>query len=148
MLKKTSYEETESESIESSIQRDPTVVEADAIEAAENEDMPLDQPARTSVFGSTLVFKGELSADEEILIEGTVEGTIAHHSKNVIIGKQGRVSALIHANSITIHGQVEGDIHGDVMVVLTDGCEVNGKIFCPRIVMEDGAKFDGTIQMK
>ena len=148
MLKKTSYEETESESIESSIQRDPTVVEADAIEAAENEDMPLDEPVRTSVFGSTLVFKGELSADEEILIEGTVEGTIAHHSKNVIIGKQGRVSALIHANSITIHGQVEGDIHGDVMVVLTDGCEVNGKIFCPRIIMEDGAKFDGTIQMK
>ncbi len=148
MLKKTSYEETESESIESSIQRDPTVVEADAIEAAENEDMPLDQPARTSVFGSTLVFKGELSADEEILIEGTVEGTIAHHSKNVIIGKQGRVSALIHANSITIHGQVDGDIHGDVMVVLTDGCQVNGKIFCPRVVMEDGAKFDGTIQMK
>ena len=94
------------------------------------------------------MFKGELSADEEILIEGTVEGTIAHHSKNVIIGKQGRVSALIHANSITIHGRVDGDIHGDVMVVLTDGCEVSGKIFCPRIVMEDGAKFDGTIQMK
>ncbi len=148
MLKKTSYEETGSESIESSIQRDPTVVETDAIEAAENEDMPLAQPAHTSVFGSTLVFKGELSADEEILIEGTVEGTIAHHSKNVIIGKQGRVSAFIHANSITIHGRVDGDIHGDVMVVLTDGCEVNGKIFCPRIVMEDGAQFDGTIQMK
>ena len=148
MLKKTSYEEIESVSIEPSIQKDPTVVEADAIEAAENEDMPLDEPVRTSVFGSTLVFKGELSADEEILIEGTVEGTIAHHSKNVIIGKQGRVSALIHANSITIHGQVDGDIHGDVMVVLTDGCEVNGKIFCPRIIMEDGAKFDGTIQMK
>ena len=148
MLKKTSYEETESESAELSNNRNPTVVKTDAIEAAENEDMPLDQPTRTSVFGSTLVFKGELSADEEILIEGTVEGTIAHHSKNVIIGKQGRVSALIHANSITIHGQVDGDIHGDVMVVLTDGCQVNGKIFCPRVVMEDGAKFDGTIQMK
>ena len=148
MLKKTSYEETESESAELSNNRNPTVVKTDAIEAAENEDMPLAQPARTSVFGSTLVFKGELSADEEILIEGTVEGTIAHHSKNVIIGKQGRVSALIHANSITIHGQVDGDIHGDVMVVLTDGCHVNGKIFCPRVVMEDGAKFDGTIQMK
>jgi cytoskeletal protein CcmA (bactofilin family) len=148
MLKKTSYEETESESAELSNNRNPTVVKTDAIEAAENEDMPRDQATRTSVFGSTLVFKGELSADEEILIEGTVEGTIAHHSKNVIIGKQGRVSALIHANSITIHGQVDGDIHGDVMVVLTAGCQVNGKIFCPRVVMEDGAKFDGTIQMK
>jgi len=148
MLKKTSYEETESESAELSNNRSPTVVKTDAIEAAENEDMPRAQATQTSVFGSTLVFKGELSADEEILIEGTVEGTIAHHSKNVIVGKQGRVSALIHANSITIHGQVDGDIHGDVMVVLTDGCEVNGKIFCPRVVMEDGAKFDGTIQMK
>jgi cytoskeletal protein CcmA (bactofilin family) len=148
MLKKTSYEETGPESVELSSNGNPTIVKADAIEAAENEDMPLAQPKHTSVFGSTLVFKGELSADEEILIEGTVEGTIAHHSKNVIIGKQGRVSALIHANSITIHGRVDGDIHGDVMVVLTDGCEVSGKIFCPRIVMEDGAKFDGTIQMK
>ena len=148
MLKKTSYEETGPESVELSSNGNPTIVKADAIEAAENEDMLLTQPKQTSVFGSTLVFKGELSADEEILIEGTVEGTIAHHSKNVIIGKQGRVSALIHANSITIHGRVDGDIHGDVMVVLTDGCEVSGKIFCPRIVMEDGAKFDGTIQMK
>jgi cytoskeletal protein CcmA (bactofilin family) len=148
MLKKTSYEEIESESAELSNNRNPTVVKTDAIEAAENEDMPRAQATQTSVFGSTLVFKGELSADEEILIEGTVEGTIAHHSKNVIVGKQGRVSALIHANSITIHGQVDGDIHGDVMVVLTDGCEVNGEIFCPRIVMEDGAQFDGTIQMK
>jgi len=82
------------------------------------------------------------------LIEGTVTGTIAHHSKNVIVGKQGRVNALVHAHSVTIHGRVEGDIHGDALVVLTDGCEVNGNIFCPSIVMEEGARFNGTIQMK
>jgi cytoskeletal protein CcmA (bactofilin family) len=148
MLKKTSYEESGSESAQPDTKNSPTIINGDAIEVARNEDMPLAQPEQTSVLGSTLVFKGELSADEEILIEGTVEGTIAHHTKNVIIGKQGRVSALIHANSVTIHGKVQGDIHGDSLVALIDGCDVNGQIFCPRIIMEDGAHFNGTIQMK
>ena len=148
MLKKTSYEEAETDNVKPSKEQSPTVVDTDAIEAAKNEDMPLDESKHVSVLGSTLVFKGELSADEEILIEGTVTGTIAHHSKNVIVGKQGRVTALVHAHSVTIHGHVEGDIHGDALVVLTDGCEVNGNIFCPSIVMEEGARFNGTIQMK
>ncbi len=108
------------------------------------------QPIRSrnvSVIGPTLVFRGELSADEDLVIEGTIEGTIAHHKKNVTIGKQGRVFALIHANSVTIEGRVDGDIHGDEFVVMTEGAEVNGNIYCPRIRMEDGAKFNGTIQM-
>ncbi len=148
MLKKTSYEETGPESVQPGKKSSPTIINGDAIELARNEDMPLTQPEQTSVLGATLVFKGELSADEEILIEGTVEGTIAHHTKNVIVGKRGRVSALIHAHSVTIHGKVEGDIHGDALVALIDGCDVNGKIFCQRIIMEDGAHFNGTIQMK
>ena len=145
MLKKTSYEEAEI--VRSKEGRSPIIVKTDAIDVAKNQDMPLDTSKHVSVLGSTLVFKGELSADEEILIEGTVEGTIAHHSKNVIVGKQGRVSALVHANSVTVHGQVDGDIHGDALVALTDGCEVNGNIFCPCIIMEEGARFNGTIQM-
>jgi len=148
MLKKTSYEESGPESVQPEEKSSPTIINADAIEVARNEDMPLTQPEQTSVLGSTLVFKGELSADEEILIEGTVEGTIAHHTKNVIVGKHGRVNALIHANSVTIHGKVQGDIHGDALVALITGCEVTGQIFCPRIIMEDGARFNGTIQMK
>jgi len=154
MLKKSDYEDPES-SARSKEKSSPTIVKTSAIGveespvsiAAENEDIPRVQPKNMSVFGPTLVFKGQLSADEEILIQGTVEGTIAHHKKNVTIGKLGRVSALIHANSVTIQGRVDGDIHGDVLVVLTDGSEVNGNIYCPRISMEDGAVFNGTIQM-
>lgn len=100
-----------------------------------------------SVIGASLVFKGELSADEEIIIHGTLEGTITHQAKNIVVGKEGRVKALIHARSIRIEGKVDGDIHGDDLVVLADGAEVNGNIFCTRIRMEEGAKFNGTIQM-
>ena len=136
MLKKPDYAGTESANEES-----PVTI------AAKNTDIPRVRPKNISVFGSTLVFRGELSADEEILIQGTVEGTIAHHKKNVTIGKQGRVNALIHANSVTIEGCVNGDIHGDEFVLMAAGAEVTGNIYCPRIRMEDGAQFNGTIQM-
>jgi cytoskeletal protein CcmA (bactofilin family) len=100
-----------------------------------------------SVIGPTLVFKGELSADEDLIIEGRIEGTIAHHKKNLTVGKQGRVKADIHASSVIIEGQLVGDIHSEGVVSLAKGADVRGNIFCGRIVMEDGARFKGRIDM-
>lgn len=100
-----------------------------------------------SVIGPTLVFKGELSADEDLVIQGTIEGTIAHHKKNLTVGKEGRVRADIHAASVAIEGHVEGDIHGDDFVELAKSAVVTGNIFCARIKMADGARFNGSIDM-
>ncbi len=100
-----------------------------------------------SVIGPTLFFKGELSADEDLIIEGRIEGTIAHHKKNLTVGKQGRVKAFIHASSVIVEGQLFGNIHSEGMVSLGKDAEVEGNIFCARIVMEDGAKFTGKINM-
>ncbi len=100
-----------------------------------------------SVIGPTLEFKGELQADEDLVIEGQVEGTIAHHRKRLTIGKQGRVRADIDANSVIVEGQLVGDIHGDEVVSLASGADVTGNIFCRRIVIEDGAQFNGRIDM-
>jgi len=100
-----------------------------------------------SVIGPTLVFKGELSADEDLVIEGNIEGTIAHHKKHLTIGTQGRVKADIHASSVIVEGQLFGDIHSEGTVSLADGADVMGNIYCGRIVMEDGARFKGKIDM-
>jgi cytoskeletal protein CcmA (bactofilin family) len=108
------------------------------------------QPIRSknvSVIGPTLVFKGELSADEDLVIEGTIEGTIAHHKKNLTIGDKGRVTANIHASSVLVEGELNGDIHSDGLVSLANGAAVNGNIYCTRLVMEDGARFNGKIEM-
>ncbi|MCH7822945.1 MAG: polymer-forming cytoskeletal protein [Proteobacteria bacterium] len=108
------------------------------------------QPIRSknvSVIGPTLVFKGELSADEDLVIEGSIEGTIAHHKKNLTIGKQGRVTADIHATSVLVEGVLNGDITSDGMVSLAKGSTVTGNIYCTRLVMEDGARFNGKIEM-
>jgi cytoskeletal protein CcmA (bactofilin family) len=108
------------------------------------------QPIRSrnvSVIGPTLTFRGELSADEDLIIEGMIEGTIAHHDKNITIGKQGRVIADIHANSVIIEGELKGDIHSDGLVSLADGASVTGNIYCARVVMHEGAWFSGKIDM-
>ena len=104
-------------------------------------------PANVYVIGPTLVFKGELSADEDLIIEGQIEGTIAHHKMNLTVGKQGRVKADIDATSVIIEGQLVGDIRSDGTVTLARGADVAGNIFCARIVMEDGARFKGHIDM-
>ena len=109
------------------------------------------QPIRSknvSVIGPTLVFKGELSADEDLVIEGTIEGTIAHHKKNLTIGAKGRVKADIHASSVLVEGQLDGDIHSDGLVSLAKGATVNGNINCARLVLQDGARFNGKIVME
>lgn len=101
-----------------------------------------------SVIGPTLIFKGELSANEDLVIEGQVEGRISHQDKNLTVGKQGRVSADIRAQSVEIQGEVNGDIVGDELVKLTRSAVVNGNIECARVVMEEGAYFSGNIKME
>ncbi len=108
------------------------------------------QPIRSrnvSIIGPTLVIKGELSADEDLVIEGTIEGVIAHHKKNLTIGKQGRVTADIRASSVLVEGELKGDIHSDGLVSLAKGAVVIGDIYCNRLVTEDGARFNGKIEM-
>lgn len=156
MLKKSNYDESGSKGIPPESEKSQSIAnsqpgandDSPVTIAARYQDIPRVRSKNVSLFGSTLVFRGELSADEELVIQGTVEGTIAHHKKNVTIGKEGRVNALIHANSVTIEGRVDGDIHGDEFVLMAAGSEVNGNIYCPRITMEDGARFNGTIQMR
>ena len=101
-----------------------------------------------SVIGPTLRIKGELSANEDLIIEGEIEGIIAHQDKNLTVGKSGTVRADIHAKQVEILGRVDGDIRGDDLVKLAKTADVQGNIQCARISMEDGALFTGTITME
>lgn len=101
-----------------------------------------------SVIGPTVHFKGELSANEDLLIEGHIEGFIAHQDKNLTVGTKGRVKADIHANAVEVFGEVEGDIKGDEIIRIAKTARVVGNIRCSRLVIEDGAVFSGQIEMR
>jgi len=101
-----------------------------------------------SVIGPTLIFKGELTANEDLVIEGQIEGSIAHQDKHLTVGKKGRVTADIHAQQVDVMGEVNGDIRADKVVTLKSTAVVNGNIVCSRIVIEDGACFSGNVKME
>ncbi len=101
-----------------------------------------------SVIGPTLIFKGELTANEDLVIEGQIQGSIAHQDKHLTVGKQGRVTADIHAQQVDVLGEVNGDIRADKVVTLKSTAVVVGNIVCARIVIEDGACFTGNVKME
>lgn len=102
--------------------------------------------AGASVLGPTLKFKGELTAQEDLLIRGQVEGSIKH-SSNLKVGKEGKIKARVDAEYIEIHGEVEGDLTGSKSVVVKDSANVSGNIYSPSVSLYEGAKFNGTIDM-
>jgi len=104
---------------------------------------PRKQP---SVLGKTLVFKGELSADEDLVLQGRVEGSI-HHTQSLTVGVDGVVVGDIHARSILIEGTVEGDLHGVASVLVSATAKVRGNIVAPRVGITEGANFNGSVDM-
>ena len=101
---------------------------------------------RMSVLPPTLKFKGELSADEDLLIQGTIEGTI-NHTQRVTIGKEGKVKANISAQVIKVEGTVEGDLHAEKSVYVDDAGNLRGNIHAPSVCLIEGSHFNGAVDM-
>jgi cytoskeletal protein CcmA (bactofilin family) len=99
-----------------------------------------------AVLGPTLRFKGELSAEEDFILQGQLEGSI-NHTQSVTIGTDGSVVGNIHARHITIDGKVEGDLHATEAVVVHATGELTGNIFAPKVGIVEGAFFNGRVEM-
>lgn len=100
----------------------------------------------TSKLGKTLQLKGELHAQEEVVIEGILEGTIKSDGL-VIVGKSGRVTADVVAREIIIKGEVNGNVTGLDKVEIVPMGVLNGNIISQRVVLAEGAIFKGNIDM-
>jgi len=99
------------------------------------------------MIGPSIKIKGEVSGDEDLLIQGKVEGTIDLNANEVSVGQSGQVNADIKAKVIKIEGAVTGDITGNENVVISKSGNVHGNIVAPRVTLEDGAIFKGSIDM-
>jgi cytoskeletal protein CcmA (bactofilin family) len=104
---------------------------------------PRPQPC---VLGAQTTFKGELIAEEDVLVEGTVEGLVKS-SRSLRVGATGRVKAALHASSIVISGEVTGDCTASERVELQATARLFGNIRAPRIVIAEGALFKGQSDM-
>ena len=99
-----------------------------------------------STLGATLRFKGDLVADEDLVIQGQVEGSILH-TRSLTIGAQGRVLGDIRARRIVVEGSVDGNLYALESVNLRSGAVVRGDVFAAAIAVDNGARLTGRIDM-
>lgn len=100
-----------------------------------------------AVIGRSIRIDGDLCGDEDLRIEGDVKGTVKLQNNTLTIGGEGKISADVYAKSVTVEGLMEGDIFGSECVNIRKNATVNGNITAPRVALEDGAKFKGSIEM-
>jgi cytoskeletal protein CcmA (bactofilin family) len=102
--------------------------------------------APACVVGPQTIIKGEVSGDEDVLVEGRVEGEI-HISRNLRIGQAGCVKATVQAASVIISGELVGDCTATDRVEIQATGRLIGNIRTPRVVIQEGATFRGNSDM-
>ncbi len=115
--------------------------------------MRREQADKSSESGSTIIgpsisIKGEITGEGDLTVQGQVEGIIDFKKNNATIGGTGRIKADINGRSITIEGEVEGNLLGEKKIVLRPSGRVHGDMRAPAINLEEGAKFKGNIAME
>lgn len=98
--------------------------------------------------GSGISLKGELRGEEDIIIEGRIEGKIVVDNHNVVVGETGRVEADISASTISVAGNVHGDLEASDKIVLLETARVEGNITAKSVTIETGAQFRGSVEME
>jgi cytoskeletal protein CcmA (bactofilin family) len=101
---------------------------------------------RISILGPTLQFKGELIADDDLIIRGKVEGSI-RHKQRLTVGPEGRINASINAQTVIVEGIVEGDVTAGKSVLVKGSANVRGNLAAPSVSILEGATFNGGVDM-
>jgi len=99
-----------------------------------------------TVIGPNITIDGTVTGSEPMIIEGTVRGKV-NLSTDLRIGTKARVEATVHARNVLIEGKLTGDVSADERVELVASATVDGNIRAPKIVVAEGAKFRGSVDM-
>ena len=95
--------------------------------------------------GASTIIKGEVSASEDLLIDGYVEGKVQMPQHHLTVGPQAWLKADVFARAVTIAGRASGTITASERIEIEAGATVEGEIIAPRVVLIEGAYFKGRV---
>jgi len=130
--------------------RKPTVPRPDQRAPGSAADKPAADRVREhkrSFLSPSISLSGDISGTEDLVLDGQMEGSVDLPDNEVLIGPQGRVKAAVTALRVSIEGRLSGDIRGGERVVVKQSGRVEGNIKAPRVVLEDGCQFKGSVEM-
>jgi len=97
--------------------------------------------------GASIQIKGQLTGNEDLQIDGIVNGPISLKGHELTVGSDAKLTSEIHAGDVVAYGKVVGDIHARGRVDIRREGSITGNISCARISIEDGAHFKGRIEI-
>ena len=110
---------------------------------------PLTTPTdrATARLGSSLHFKGEISGNEDLHIDGTVEGLVQLEDRKLTVGASAKLTADVVAREVVVYGSVKGNLRARDRIEIKKDGSVVGDLTTARIMIEDGAYFKGSIEI-
>jgi cytoskeletal protein CcmA (bactofilin family) len=97
--------------------------------------------------GASIQIKGQVTGDEDLQIDGKVDGPISLRGHELIVGSTAQLNSEIHAGEVVVAGKVVGNVHARGRVDIKKDGSVTGDISTARISIEDGAHFKGRIEI-
>jgi cytoskeletal protein CcmA (bactofilin family) len=142
----------ESDMFERSKKDDDSVESQDANKAASDKTFgslrsKLAGGGDAAVIGRSIQINGDLRGGEDLRIEGDVSGTVELKNSALTISKEGRVKADVYARSIAVDGETKGDLYAAERISIHVNARVQGNIIAPKVSIEEGAHFKGSIEM-
>lgn len=125
----------------------PETVAAPPVAPQATPTLPRESPAPPGSISETLRIKGEITGQEDLYIDGEVEGSIRIPDGSVIVGPKGRVTSDIEAREIVVQGKVKGTLQGRERVQIGRTGEACGQVLTRRIALEEGAVFQGKVEI-
>ena len=92
--------------------------------------------------------KGEISGNEDLYIDGTVEGLVQLDERKLTVGATAKLTADVIAGEVIVYGSVNGNVHGKGKIEIKKDGSVNGDLTTAQIIIEDGAYFKGSIEIE
>ena len=105
-------------------------------------------PRSIARLGPSLFLKGELSGEEDVVIEGQYKGKIDLVNHNILVGRGAKVEGDIRVKNITISGAVEGNIDASGKIFISKEGQMKGDLKAPKISIMEGAKFKGCVRIE
>ena len=100
-----------------------------------------------TTIGRSLVITGEVTSDEDLAIEGQVRGSITVRGGTLTVAEHARLESDIRGVRVLVRGQIVGNVTGSERIELQASANVSGSLSANRIVIADGARFSGGIDM-
>ena len=103
------------------------------------------EPKLETMIGIGTEVEGDIHSPEGLRVDGKVKGSL--HAESIVIGPQGMILGDVVANTVTVSGKVKGNVSAATILELLPQAQILGDIRASKLIVSDGAKFEGHCQM-